>query len=228
MKKFGMLVMLSVALFFGTVVAPASAAGKDAPPPNPQKMQDIMNMLEEVEESKGIERIDVSELPEGTVFINFDTVEEFEKALEEWQEMRQAEEAIELAKIPDGSTYGPIPGNGGGDEITTMATASSRIKWSTFDALKFWLPTYMVIDFSYTYSGSGNTKKYTNLTSVSSWSDGIPTNWVQTSKPTWNFYDLHRTVSITIQGYHLFGIAIGGFPIGYKIPDKFTKSKSII
>lgn len=108
----------------------------------------------------------------------------------------------------------------------TTSNGSARILWCTaerFDSVyKVWLPFSMWIDFTYTYTGSGSSKKFTKITKIVSNSSGFPSTWHQTTSIS-NFYDSNKGVSIKIQGYHLLGVAIGGQAVGAKFSDTYTK-----
>ncbi|WP_026562104.1 hypothetical protein [Bacillus sp. J37] len=218
MKKHGIILGLSLGLVFASSTNETLASEVES-----TVVEEQVEAI--VEETGGLETVDVSSLPEGTKFINFDSVEEFEQALIESKKT----ENIQNDLIPEETFAPPTLANTSTiSKFNIMAAAattyngSARIKWSQYHPLKPVYDAPLWIDFTYTYTKSGTTKKFTKITGVSSHNGGYPATWHQTSKTT-NFYDSNKGVTIKVQGYFLFGVNIAGTPIGFKDPDTFTK-----
>jgi hypothetical protein len=176
------------------------------------------------EESTYFDRTNLSAVPVGTPVLNFDTVEEFEAAINQMEIDTLAEQQAQLNE-PAIIDEGTVNQSG---TITTFATTYNgvkSIKWipTSWNPLRQTiLPFWMYIDFSFTYTGSGTSKKFSTIKSVKSYSTGFPTSWHQTQSVT-NLYDSDKGVSITVVGYHLLGVAIAGQTIGARFSDSFTK-----
>lgn len=231
MKKIITFSVLSFILMIYTTTSTTFAANNN---------DKIVKELETVAEENNIQTVPSDSLPKNTPIVEFDSVEEFEKALKGEGKtdmavlMKQAILASgELPEIIDEYNAQDI------DEVTTPSTimysaskastakknGSARIKIypGSWNPIKNqFLPMTMWIDFSYQYTGSGKSRKFTKITKVTSNSVGFPSSWHQTTKAT-NFYDSNKGVSIKIQGYHLLGVAIGGQAVGYKIAETYTK-----
>ncbi|MEX3710850.1 hypothetical protein ABFV99_00445 [Cytobacillus horneckiae] len=197
MRKLLTTSLLSFFVIFGFAITQASASDN----------KDLLDEVREITEGTNVEVIDVNELPAGTEFVEFDSVEDFEKALKSQEDL--------LNNDVEFSQDSPA--------IQPMATSSvGSIKWVTY---KWWDPTKpvnMTINFNYTYTGSGSSKLFQSVSNIKSHSTGFPTNWVQTNA-SHRLLDAKRTISITITGYHLFGASIGGQPIGYKADATYIR-----
>ena len=177
------------------------------------------------EESTFFDQTSVSEVENTEEVLNFDTVQEFEDTMDQMEIDTLAEQEAQLDEpeiIDDGTV------TDGTATFTTTATTYSglrTIKWmpNSWNPLKRQiLPIWMWIDFKFSYSGSGSTKKFVSITSVKSNSSGFPTTWHQTLQSS-NLYDSNRGVNISIKGYHQLGFTIGGQTIGGRIHDSYTK-----
>lgn len=222
MKKVVSLVVLSIALVFGSFTQVAAASQGNSDSENFKK-----ELLELSKQTEGLEFVDANTLPEGTTMINFENMDEFKKAVEEFQMSQEEvtnEESSVIENLELSSTF----------NLQTISTASvkegtSRIKWYTSESIesvyKVWLPVSMWIDFSYTYTGSGSSKEFNRIKTVTSNSSGFPSSWYQTSYSA-NIASNKKSVSIKIQGYHLLGVNIGGNSIGAKFSDSYTKKYS--
>ncbi|WP_445506779.1 hypothetical protein [Niallia sp. 03190] len=226
MKKVLALSVLSFILMFNTTLL-KTFAESPTKETNVSSQEENQKTLEELyeyaDQTNNFEIVSASELPENTPTINFDSVEDFKRAIEESREIQANNEEIEtFYEKSDVSTNAP--------KLLTRAAAtkndSKRISWSlvgTWEWIyQWWLPPNMWIDFTYTYTGSGSSKKFSKITKITSNSSGFPSSWVETTSVS-NFYDDNKGVSIKIQGYHLLGVSIGGQAIGTKFYDNYTK-----
>lgn len=200
--------------------------------PSPKSIQ---KQLTQLEQQTNVEFVDVEELPEGTPIIYFDSVEELHKAIEAAQAIEKDEQAV-VASVLDSANdpFTPLPIQeytpslplDTGFYTTATATGTKRITWylaESWDyALKWYLPSQMWIDLTYTYTGSGSTKKFSSITKVTSNSSGFPSTWKQEAKST-SFYDSNRGVTVKISGYHLLGVNMAGQSVGMKFPETYTK-----
>lgn len=173
-----------------------------------------------VDQTESLELINVDELPVGTPFVEFDSIEEFEKAVTDL-ENENKEQFIESKEQFIGS-------NEPNTKINTLATTKSDTKVLTVMVNKSWnplkastQPASVTVDIGYSYTGSGTTKKFSSIKKVSSYSFGFPTDWIQTSYSS-PFSISNTRAKITINGYNLLGASIGGQPIGMKVKDKLT------
>ncbi|MEH7141596.1 hypothetical protein [Priestia megaterium] len=225
MKKIGTLLALSTTLLLGSFSSTQAFAETNQT--NSETIKDQLNELES--QTDGLEIVDSSELPEGTPTVNFDSVEEFKQAVEEYEkaQMENNNDEINSEMTENLSEENNLEQ----PKFVTMAASTTKnglstIKWMTAERVsylyKVYYPTFMWIDFSYTYTGSGSTKKFTKIKSVSSQSDNIPSSWHQTDKAT-NFYDKNKGVSIKITGYYLLGVSIAGYNVGAHFSDSWTK-----
>lgn len=168
-------------------------------------------------ETDTVEIIDADQLPEGTQFIEFENMEEFEDFLsevEDYHENKQNESVIELD-----------PASQLDDQLVTMASTKSdtkvlkvMVKPSLNPIKGLAQPVNVTVDLRYKYTGSGSKRKFSSISKITSYSFGIPTDWVQTSKKT-SFSSNKKTANITLNGYHLLGIKIGGQSAGAKFSD---------
>ncbi|GIN62398.1 hypothetical protein J27TS8_23910 [Robertmurraya siralis] len=168
------------------------------------------------QETGAVEFFDISELPEGIPILEFDSVEELQKTIEY---ARSIEKNENFDKV-----FTPISKDSGFSIMASTGTA--RIQWYTAEnwdyIYKIYLPSTMWIDLTYTYTGSGSTKKFSKITKVTSNSTSFPSTWIQETKST-SFYDSNRGVTVKIAGYHLLGVSIKGFNVGAKFPETYTK-----
>jgi len=172
--------------------------------------------------SKSVELIDVDELPNGTPFIYFDTVEDFENAIKELDEENKN---IQVEINKENSLLN--------QSISTMAATKS-----TTDRLKVLLdksinplknatqPVNVTVDLKYSYTGSGSTKQFSTITDIKSFSLGVPTDWVQTDYNK-SYYNSKKSVKIELLGYNVLGVVIKGQPIGAKISDEIIFSYTL-
>lgn len=212
---------LSTALVFSSFNTKASAEENST--------NNVQEELSEfAEQTNSLEIVNIEEVPTDAPIISFDSVEDFQQAVNEMERDALIEETFAEEEIFAETTVFEKPA----PSVRLLATAtavkngSARITWNpmSWNPLhQLILPTSMWIDFSYTYTGTGSTRKFTKITSIVASSNGTPSTWHKTTAPISSFYDLNKGVSITIQGYHLLGVSIGGQPIGARFADTFTK-----
>ncbi|MGG0386332.1 hypothetical protein ABEY69_25390 [Priestia filamentosa] len=198
---------------------------------NAQSITEETTTLTEInkvaQSSDSLTPIDVSELPEGTEFVNFDTVEDFEKAVAELdKENKENKDSIlQTEVLPSTNSY-----SSASDRLFTTAaakTGSARVSVLTkisLNPIKAAVqPTKITVDFTYSYTGSGTSKKFSKINKVSSYSLGFPSTWHQTTR-THSFYSSNKGVKMTLQGYHLLGVNIAGVPAGFRASDTYNFS----
>ncbi|MEK4091747.1 hypothetical protein [Viridibacillus sp. FSL H8-0110] len=176
------------------------------------------------DQTNSVEIIDAAELPEGTPTINFNSVEEFKNVVAAFEKYR--EESIDVDNIED-IMVPDLFASRVAKAAATTKNGASTIKWmvGSWNPIKNQImPNEMVIDFTYTYTGSGSSRKFAKIKQIVSNSSGIAfSTWVESTKPIHNFYDSKKGVEIKIQGYFLVGVNIKGQAIGTKFNDSFTQ-----
>ncbi|MCY8009718.1 hypothetical protein MOJ76_15600 [Bacillus haynesii] len=220
MKKVGIFVVaLSIALVLSSFNVKALAAGKTSP-------ETIKQELNKFDKQKDTFEIVYDKLPQGTPTVKFDSVEDFKKAVSEYEKAikKRNNQVEEFFENPSETTSNK-------NTFTLAAaaktkTGTGRIMWFNSENLKWvfavYMPHDMWIDFKYTYTGSGKSKKFKKITKIKSDSSNFPSSWHQTLS-NHSFYDKNRGVKIHIKGYFLLGVNIAGQSAGFKIPDSYTK-----
>lgn len=187
------------------------------------KKEEIIKSLKEVD---NFEIINTSELPKNTPMIEFDSVEDFKKMLDGvTNDDLLDDEVAEDLELKDHFSLSD-------QKISTMAakkkpktkSGSYEIKWKEFNwnPASFRYDSKLWIHLKYEYTGSGKKKKFYKINSVKSGNGGFPMTWIQTTS-TQNFYNNKESVSITIRGYFLVGLNIGGQTIGGRLTDSFNQ-----
>lgn len=213
MKK--LTLTLALSLFAVSAVGNTALASTEA-------IESPVKILTEIESvannSESIELINVNELPVGTPTVNFDTVEDFEKAV---RELDDENKDPQLVKATEDITLS-------NQLITPMAATSS-----TTDRLTVWVkpslnpiksatqPASVTCDLKYSYTGSGSSKTFSEILNASSFSVGVPTSWVQVDFNK-SFYSFKKGVSIELLGYNLVGVSVGGLEVGVQVRDEIT------
>lgn len=173
---------------------------------------------------ENLEVIDPSTLPKDSHYIEVENLEELDQLFSTIQDSFNESEEIEVTY--DNSTDLTIPNT----QPIMLAAASTKngsaritfIPWTVNPVHLVLLPLHMWIDFTYTYTGSGSTKKFSKIKVIKSNSNGVPSSWHQTTGIS-NLYDSKKGVEIKIQGYHLLGVKVGEQDIGYKFTGTYTK-----
>jgi len=220
LKKVGIALVLSTVVAFGAIGTSASAATDQSQTENVK--EEIQNFSAETD---NLEVINKEDLPEGTPVINFDSVEDFKKAVKEMETLKAEENTNEI-NIDSTDTSSSDLNKIMMTAAATTKSGSATIKWYeiSWNPINFKYDTQMYIDFDYKYTGSGSKKKFSKVTDIQSGNGGFPMNWNQSTKGTYNFYDSNRGVKISITGYYLLGVNVGGQTVGTKFHDSFTKS----
>ncbi|MEQ6857251.1 hypothetical protein AAHH17_22610 [Lysinibacillus capsici] len=206
---------LALSLFAVSAVGNTALASTEA-------IETPVKTLTEIESvanySESIELINVNELPVGTPIVNFDTVEDFEKAVKELDEENKDSQFVNESQDLTISNH----------FITTMAATSSTtdrltvyVKPSLNPIKSATQPSSVTCDLTYSYTGNGSSKTFSEILDVSSFSLGVPTSWVQT-KANKSFYSFKKGVSIELLGYNLVGVSVGGLEVGVQVRDEIT------
>ncbi|QTB23128.1 hypothetical protein J1907_03165 [Lysinibacillus sphaericus] len=214
MKKFALSLVLSL-FAVGTLGNTAMASTEVIESPS--------KILSEVEEiannSESIELINIDELPEGIPFVNFDTVEDFEKAVKEMDiEATQVTVNENTESITQSNQLmGARVARAATSETTDRLRVLVKASWNPIKAAT--QPAWVDVDLKYTYTGSGSSKTFSELKKVTSFSLSFPTEWVQTEK-NHSFYNFKKGISVELLGYNLLGAVIAGQPVGAKVKDE--------
>ncbi|ASS72392.1 hypothetical protein [Bacillus atrophaeus] len=213
MKKIAVLVALCTALIFTPFNTKATTAVQKDHKTIKQELQKFDKQTDSVEL--------VYNLPKGTPTIKFDNVEEFKKAVADYEKASKNKKQ-NVQEYNDNTT----PTSYTFLAASSTKTGTKRIRWSNAESLRWaysvWLPHDMWIDFKYTYTGSGKSKKFKKVTTIKSDSSSFPSSWHQSMSNS-SFYDKNRGVKIHIKGSFLLGVNIGGQSVGAKFPDSYTK-----
>lgn len=218
-KKHLFLILTSIFLMLSSFATESFAVSNN----DSVKREEVIDALKEVD---NFEVVSTSELPENTPMIEFDSVEDFKKMLDNFaNEDGLLDNEVNNVELED--QFSLLD-----QKISTMAAkkkpktknGSAEIKWKqhTLNPLNFKYDTKLWIHFTYAYTGSGKKKKFYKVNSIKSGNGGFPMTWVQTSS-TKNIYNSKESVSITIRGYFLIGLNIGGQTVGGRLTDSFNK-----
>ncbi|EFI64368.1 MULTISPECIES: hypothetical protein [Bacillus] len=210
--------VLSTALVVSMLGVNTSASAAISGSTDSQILQEELSNIEY--QSDAVEIINTDELPKDTPTINFDTIEDFEKFVKEYESFQTYNENIVSESSNTLDNQFPIA-YANGSKTIHWYTAED---WSSF--YKLYLPSKMWIDFTYTYSGSGSNKTFTKITSIKSNSGSIPSSWNQTTAVS-NISGNKKSVTIKVTGYFLLGVNIGGQSVGAKFHGSFTKKANV-
>ncbi|QGS68702.1 hypothetical protein CV093_10160 [Oceanobacillus sp. 143] len=111
--------------------------------------------------SESIELVDLSEVPKGAPMIEFETVEEFEKAIQELDKENQRADSVVYMEDTLGDFY-EIGSDD--DELIVQGTGSTVKVFTVLTKPSFnWImqqvqPTGITVDLEYSYSGSGSSR----------------------------------------------------------------------
>ncbi|WP_330949742.1 hypothetical protein [Virgibacillus sp. MG-45] len=171
------------------------------------------------DESEIFELVSKDELPEGTRMVEFDSVEEFEKALQELEE-EKLQKAIEVSEkdsiISDSLNSSRFA------SLAATKNGSKRLGVILKPSLNPLKPGTITANITYTYTGSGNKKRLSSIKKVTSHSTlSFPVDWKQQTKTT-NISSTRKSVHVKLQGYFLVGVSIGGQGVGARINDTIS------
>ncbi len=175
-------------------------------------------ILEEV--TKVAEKLDVeivtdnSQIPKGER-LSFQTVEEFEAFLATFKSLDAIDSSIPRT-LPHMFSFDP----------SKPITSSEVLNW--WAPFTGWgmtgLACWKNIAFSYTYSLKDGLKSVSD--DITSYLSGIKiaVSWVQTAK-SGNIYTNSQGsgINFNVKGYYLLGLTVGGFEIGAKINDSWSR-----
>lgn len=181
---------------------------------------EILSEIEAItENSESVELISVDELPEGTPFVNFDTVEDFEKAVKELDEENKNTQVVHVNAYSLSDQIIPTMAAAKTSSTTDRLDVLVKSSWNALKALT--QPTSVTVDLTYSYTGSGSNKAFSKIDKVKSFSFGFPTQWVQTDYNS-SFYNSKKGVSMELLGHNVLGAVIAGQTIGTKVADEIT------
>jgi len=225
MNKFIKKIALST-LLVGAIVLPLQVSNLEKASAS-EVTKHSAEVLSEIEaitnNSESVELISVDELPKGTPFVKFETIEDFEKAVKELDLENKTPQIVNID-----TEYMPLSNQ----MITKAATSSTTDRLEVFikkswNALKaVTQPTTVTVDVKYSYTGYGSTKAFSSISNVTSFSLGFPTSWVQTDYNK-SFYNFKKGVSLELLGYNVVGAVIAGQEIGAKVADEITFNYNI-
>lgn len=204
----------------------------------PASSETLEKVEELANESESFDVISLDELPEGTPLLYFDTMEDFEKAIKELEEEQQTSETLETADVVESqglplssfaqktSNFSVQSDSLATAEVSAAAAAKTtvtrqRVMWSaTINPILTQVrPLYVTVDMKYTYTGTGSTRKFKNISSIKSTSPlTFPHDWKQTDF-TKSFYNTNKAVTVKLIGHHLIGFSIGGQGVGARVSD---------
>ncbi|WP_226530858.1 hypothetical protein [Metabacillus niabensis] len=236
MKKFCFSLLTAVFLFssinLSSVFASTEEGVKAEEQLTPEQLQ-IQKELKELESSDSVdfELIPSEEVPESTEIINFDSVEEFEKYVQEInQEEQTFEETIQVnPTVPSLSK-------------TTMSTMAAASTYNGDHVIKWWAPfsgfgmtglaCWKNIAFNYKYKFVSGKPQFTSVSNIKSYYTGlqIGVSWIQTTNGSASIIKKNTTndtAKISVKGYSLLGFQVKGFSVGAKIGNTWTGSLTL-
>ncbi|NRG32892.1 hypothetical protein, partial [Niallia circulans] len=224
MKKV-ILSILSILFIFSTtnLTTYAETSNKNVSEQENEKINSVA-LSDITDRYENLEVIDPSTLPKDSYYIEVDNLDELDQLFSTIQGSFNELDKNEVTY--DNSTDLTIPNT----QPIMLAAASTKngsarigfVPWTINPVHLVLLPLDMWIDFTYTYTGSGSKRKFSEIKKIKSNSNGIPSSWHQTTGIS-NFYDSKKGVEIKIQGYHLLGVKVGGQDVGYKFSGTYTK-----
>lgn len=215
-KKFKILtIFLSMFLLLG-----ATNVFAQTPSLNVDKSTEIQ--LKELEEKYGnIEFVNLnSKTKTSQDLIDFKSVEELDKYIENFQKNKENLKDIELETSISKST--------------TRIKDTDTISWYT--GFSNWPLNTMLgwcnVTLSYDYNWKNGRPYFTSTpSSVSSYVSGLNVaSWHQTGKAVnlTKKYSTNDTAKVKVNGYYLLGISINGAPIGYTQKDTWNCSLTLV
>ncbi|MGR6899708.1 hypothetical protein [Rummeliibacillus sp. BSL5] len=189
-----------------------------------------MNEIKDIaNQTDSLELVDVTDLPENTPFINFDSIEDFQKAIADLEQEQKQEQETLMEELPEGlDSISSSPTSIADRGITTFAASQSRTdvlkvtvkpSWNPLKSIT--QPATVTVNLTYNYKNGAFTNKKITKSNVKSHSFGVPTSWVQEDVNS-SYYDSKKGVKLELIGYNVVGLAIKGQPVGAKIDDIIT------
>ncbi|MBO1583093.1 hypothetical protein [Bacillus sp. XF8] len=213
MKKFSAL-LLSIALVFGLFLPQVSAAEK-------VNEETFLKQVKEVTKDTGLELVNASEISEGAPYIEFESIEQFEKAIKDNMRLKNDKNHLRQQER-DILESQPIEGSNPSD-VSKYIAAIGSITWNDYDL--WWAPSVTMrinINYDYYLISSGQ-KRFIGTSKINSFASGISSSgWVQTNSAS-IIIDGSRTIQISINGYHEFKVSIGGNATGFRYFKQYTK-----
>lgn len=210
MKKLYFMLALSLiaSLFFAT------GAFASEGEPN----QSLQDSLRQIEDEYDVEFVDKEEVPAGTEFLEFDSIEEFKAFIESYQKATNSVQAVEHKEsnvTTESSTIEPqlIRYHGSGTH-NFLPIQGNPLKYQ---------PSVMTLDYGYTASGYGVAKRFISIDAIGAFDNSLYSTWHNTIPPYSNVAASGSFADLTIRGYHLIGVSIQGFEIGYRESANYTE-----
>lgn len=210
MKKFSTL-LLSIALVFGLSLPQVSAAEK-------VNEETFLKQVKEVTKDTGLELVNPSEISEGAPYLEFKSIEQFEKAIKDNMRLKNDKNHLRQQERDIFESHPIDPNN-----VSTYTAGIGSITWDDHDL--WWTSTAtMRINFNYDYYlTSSSQKRFTGASNINSFASRISSSgWIQTNSAN-NIIDGSRTIEISINGYHEFKVSISGNPVGFRYFKDYTK-----
>lgn len=200
--------LLSALLTF-VLVLPASAAENKTegqPEGNAAELQKQFNDIAAKYGFEPVEQSKISTSQTSNAPLQFKNAEEFEAFLKSFVEAEKASaggvSVIEKEKDAKAPAF------------DLAATFNGHAEWYSF--LVNGTFSWKNIDYTYTTGYDARGKGYlTGISNVNSYLTGLQVamSWTQTSNSS---FVTGTTAKLRVGGYYLFGVEIGGFPIGYR------------
>lgn len=186
--------LFSLSILIHTGTASASSESK-------LELDEMMVELNAISDEYDIELdLNPSEI---TIEKEFDSVEEFQKYLEERKDVLELPSELQETELLEDMVVVP------------MASGYHSVRWwSPITGPFRTLFSFKNLGFNYNYSKQKGTNTVTSLSNIKSWQTGISdVRWTQTGRS----YTKRGTkeVGVTVHGKYTLGVVIGGQPIGF-------------
>ncbi|MBU9711674.1 hypothetical protein [Evansella tamaricis] len=181
----------------------------------------VINTLEK-HNKEHIGIVDRKELPDDIEFLEFETLEEFKRFLLT-SELPQETAKVVNEKREDFHQKKPSKTSPDFNINNSYNHAASH-QWVPDRGCTYcWQPGLMHIDYSFTAPQRTNPLYFTDITQITSWEDDIFSTWVNTIDPIYNISTYGGFTDVTITGYHLIGVSVGGFEVGYTESNQYSQ-----
>lgn len=215
---------MSIILIFSPFIQSSVKAA-----PTQQNELNVVQSLKQLEEKYDLSLISEEQIPKGER-LKFNTIEEFESFInyiKSEQTLSLDASALRTSYSLDDTCITPnnYAGSDYGYGVHTINWWAPWTGWG-WTGIACWKN----ISFSYSWEKVySNYAKFTQFSGINSYLSGIniAISWNQTS-----FYPTSvpngNASSISVSGYYLLGVEIGGVPIGAKINDTWNKEVALI